>query len=539
MGGAAIVSDGIGGGNYGGASGIKGLTENYYVLATALFASLGGVLFGYDQGVISGILVMDTFMERFDLESDATKKGFVVSILTLGCWLGSLLVSFFSDRIGRKYSIVLFATIFLIGSAFQGAAQNVDYLFAGRFIAGLSIGGLSMLVPLYQSEIAPPNIRGSLVSLQQLSITFGILISFWIDYGCQFIQGEAQWRVPLFIQIALGVILIVGIFFFPFSPRWLMTKGRDDEAIAVLSKLRRLPIDHPLIQEEYRDIKVAVEFENRLQEHRFPDLVHDKGFVASFKLGLHGYLELFKRHIIVRLFIACAIQFFQQFVGINAIIYYAPNIMQSVGLTGNSIALLATGVIGIINFLSTFITVLFLDKWGRKNFLLLGAACLTVAMVIVAVIVGKFEDDWASHSREGWVAVAFIYIYIINFAYSWGPIGWVIPSEIFPLSIRSKAMSISTSSNWMNNFIVGLITPIMLENLRYGTYVFFAVFCVIAFLFTYFFIPETKGRSLEDMDAIFGGSTAAEDAVILDQVKSEIYGKQEATKPSSSIEEKA
>lgn len=317
-----------------------------------------------------------------------------------------------------------------------------------------------------------------------------------------------------------------------------MTKGREDEAIEVLSKLRRLPVDHPLIQEEYRDIKVAVEFEKRLDQHRFPDLVNG-GLAAGFKKGVYGYLELFQRHLILRLFIACAIQFFQQFVGINAIIYYAPNIMQSVGLTGNSVSLLATGVIGIINFLSTFITVLFLDKWGRKNFLMLGAGCLTVAMVIVAAIVGKFEDNWPAHTTEGWVAVAFIYIYIINFAYSWGPIGWVIPSEIFPLSIRSKAMSISTSANWMCNFIVGLITPIMLENLKYGTYVFFAVFCIIAFCFTYFVIPETKGRSLEDMDAIFGGSTAAEDAVILDQVKTEVYGKQDATKPSSTIEEKA
>ncbi|CAO3626945.1 unnamed protein product [Cunninghamella echinulata] len=523
---------------YRGSTGIKGLTENYYVLATALFASLGGVLFGYDQGVISGIQEMSSFKERFpELQHNETLNGFVVSILTLGCWVGSLIVSYFSDKIGRKYSIVLYTVVFIIGSVFQGAAQNVDYLLASRFVAGLSIGGLSMLVPLYQSEIAPPNIRGSLVSLQQLSITFGILISFWIDYGCQYISGEGQWRVPFCIQIALGVILIVGIFFFPFSPRWLMSKGRDEEALQVLSKLRRLPIDHPLVQEEYRDIKVTVVFEERLDQHRFPDLING-GASASFKMGMYGYMDLFKPGMFIRLFIACAIQFFQQFVGINAIIYYAPKIMQSVGLTGTSISLLATGVIGIINFLSTFITVIFLDKWGRKNFLLTSATGLTISMVIVAVIVGLFEDDWANHTAEGWVAVAFIYIYIINFAYAWGPIGWVIPSEIFPLRVRSKAMSISTSANWMCNFIVGLITPIMLKNIGYGTYVFFAVFCVLAFLFTYFVIPETKGRSLEDMDALFGGQTAAEDAVILDQVKSEIYGKQDATKPSVT-EEKA
>ncbi|KAI8344179.1 general substrate transporter [Chlamydoabsidia padenii] len=525
-------------------SGLKGLLENPYVLATALFASLGGVLFGndliltypgtkkkrYDQGVISGIQEMETFKARFPMND--TENGFVVSILTLGCWLGSLICGYFADAIGRKYSIVLNGIVFLLGSALQGGAQSISYLFAGRFIAGLSIGSLSMLVPLYQSEIAPKNIRGSLVSLQQLAITFGILISFWIDYGFQYLQSEAQWRVPFCIQIALGLLLVVGIFFFPFSPRWLMSKGRDDEALAVLSKLRRIPIDHPRLQEEYLEIKLTVVFENKLQEHRFPQLINT-GVVGNFKIGCYGYLELFKRSLVKRLFIACAIQFFQQFTGINAIIYYAPKIMKSVGLTGNSVSLLATGVIGIINFLSTFITVLFLDKFGRKKFLLVASVGLSISMIIVACIVGKFEDDWPNHTKEGWVAVAFIYIYIANFAYSWGPIGWVIPAEIFPLSARSKAMSISTSANWMCNFIIGLITPIMLSSIRFYTYVFFAIFCVISIAFTIFVIPETKGRSLEDMDAIFGGQAASEDAAIHEEAKAEVYGQHRSTKPSS------
>ncbi|KAI8328962.1 general substrate transporter [Chlamydoabsidia padenii] len=503
---------------YQASSGLKGMVENPYVMATALFASLGGVLFGYDQGVISGIQEMETFNARFPLSD--TENGLVVSILTLGCWVGSLLVAYASDKIGRKYSIVLNGFIFLLGSSLQGGAQTVNYLFAGRFIAGLSIGGLSMLVPLYQAEIAPPEIRGSLVSLQQLSITFGILISFWIDYGFQHLTSEAQWRVPFCIQIALGVCLIIGIFFFPFSPRWLMSKGRDDEALQVLSQLRRLPINHPRVQEEYRDIKVSVVFEQRLEAIRFPGYT---GLMGQFKIGCYGYWELFKPGMIKRLFIACTIQFFQQFTGINAIIYYAPKIMKSVGLTGNSVSLLATGVIGIINFLCTFITVLYLDKFGRKRFLMTASVGLSISMIIVAVIVGKYEDDWPNHTREGWVAVAFIYIYIANFAYSWGPIGWVIPAEIFPLSIRSKAMSISTSANWMCNFIIGFITPIMLSSIRFYTYVFFAIFCVLSFFFTYFVIPETKGRSLEDMDSLFGGQTASEDAVILDQVKADIY----------------
>nr|QMS54609.1 hexose transporter [Gongronella sp. w5] len=504
------------------ASGLKGLLDNPYVLGTSAFAAIGGVLFGYDQGIISGIQEMETFKARFPM--NATENGMVVSILTLGCWVGSLIVGYFSDKIGRKYSIALYGVVFLIGSAVQTAAMDVNYLLAGRFVAGLSIGGLSMLVPLYQSELAPASIRGSLVSLQQLAVTFGILISFWIDYGCQYIQSEAQWRVPFGIQIALGLLLIVGILFFPFSPRWLMSQGREDEALATLAKLRRLPASHPRVQEEFRDIKINVKFEKMLLNTRFPELAQEDHKVSTWtniKVGASLYADCFKKGIFIRLFIGCALQFFQQFSGINAIIYYAPRIMQSVGLTGNSISLLATGVIGIINFLSTFITVLYVDRVGRRVFLMVAAVAMTVCMVVIAVIVGLFEDDWPNHTAAGWTAVAFVYLYIANFAYSFGPLGWVIPAEMFPLRIRSKAMSITTSANWMNNFIIGLITPIMLETIRYKTYVFFAIFCFLAFFFAAFVVKETKNRSLEDMDALFGGNSAAEDNALLEQVKKE------------------
>lgn len=342
--------------------------------------------------------------------------------------------------------------------------------------------------PLYQSEIAPPEIRGSLVSLQQQAVTFGILISFWIDYGTQYIPNEGQWRVPLCLQIAIGLILGFGILFFPFSPRWLMSVDRDEEALRVLSKLRRLPIDHPLVQAEWREIKVSVEFDRRVQREMYPDLV-DQGTKGKLKMNLLGYVDLFRKGMFRRLFLASAIMFFQQFVGVNSLIYYAPKIFQSVGLTGDTVSLLATGVIGIINFVMTIPTVLFLDMFGRKPMLMVASCMMFCSMLIIAVIVGMFSSDWPAHTREGWVAVVFVYIFIANFAYSWGPIGWVYGSEIFPLRARAKAMSITTSANWMCNFIIGLITPPMLANIGYGTYVFFGVFCFLSFFFVWFFVP--------------------------------------------------
>ncbi|KAL0081492.1 general substrate transporter [Phycomyces blakesleeanus] len=501
-------------------SGIKGLIANPYVFATAIFASLGGVLFGYDQGVISGVQEMETFKDRFPMSP--TENGFVVSILELGCWVGAWLVGYFADRISRKYSIVLFSAVFLVGSSLQGAAQNLSYLLSGRFVTGLAVGGLSMLVPLYQSEIAPPEIRGSLVSLQQLAVTFGILISFWIDYGTANLSTEAQWRIPLCLQLAIGLVLGVGILFFPHSPRWLMSVGKEEQALQVLSKLRRLPDHHPKVIKEWREIKINVTFDKLVEIETYPDYV-DAGTSGRFKIFMMGYVELFRKGMRNRLFIACAIQFFQQFVGINALIYYAPKIFQSVGLTGSSVSLLATGVVGVINFLMTIPTVLFLDMVGRKKMLMIASVGLSVSMIIVAIITGLYEDDWPNHTAEGWVAVVFVYIFIANFAYSWGPIGWVIPSEIFPLRARAKAMSISTSANWMCNFIMGMITPPMLAGIHYGTYVFLAVFCVLSFLFTWFFIPETKGLSLEEMDNIFGGEMANSDSNLMSRVREEVH----------------
>ncbi|CAO3615047.1 unnamed protein product [Mucor fragilis] len=498
-------------------SGIAGLIKNPYIFLTCIFASIGGVLFGYDQGVISGVQEMTDFQERFPMNS--TQTGFMVSILLLGCWLGSIVIGYFADKIGRKYSIVLSTVVFLLGSALQGAAMNIGWLLGSRFVTGLGVGALSLLVPLYQSEIAPPEIRGSLLSLQQLSITFGILISFWIDYGFDRVEGQASWRVPLCIQIAFALVLIFGILFFPFSPRWLMSKGREDEALQVLAKLRRLPEDHPIVMQEWKDIKITIEFDRHVERQMYPEYVEqNKGAMIT----IMGYRDLFRKSMFKRLFIGCALMFFQQFTGMNALIYYSPQIFKSIGIQGDSIALLATGVVGIINFVFTFPTVFLLDIVGRKTALMVAALAMASCMIIVAVITALFQDDWENHQREGWVSVAFIYIFIINFAYAWGPICWVVPAEIFPLRSRAKAMSVTTSANWMCNFVIGLIVPIMLEKITYGTYIFFACFLILSFFFVWFFVPETKGRSLEEMDEVFGGKSAVHDAQIMNEVENKI-----------------
>ncbi|KAF7327805.1 General substrate transporter [Mycena kentingensis (nom. inval.)] len=521
-----------------------GLVKNRRIFFMAVFASLGGLLYGYNQGVFSGVLNMHSFDSRMgDAVSDPGKKGWLVAILELGAWLGVLLTGYFADKISRKYTIVLgrsfYATtkdankqtiiavvVFCVGVIAQTTAKEANSIFGGRFVTGLGVGSLSMAVPLYNSEISPPEVRGSLVALQQLAITFGIMVSFWIDYGTNFIGGsgdtqkEAAWRIPLALQIVPALILGFGILFMPFSPRWLVNQGRDQEAREVLSYARGMPEDSDLVQIEFLEIKAQYIFEKETSEKRFPQY-QDGTWASGFKLGFFSYWSLLQeKSLLYRTAVACLVMFFQQWTGINAILYYAPAIFQQLGLTGNTVSLLATGVVGIAMFLATIPAVIWIDQLGRRPVLVSGAFLMAICHFIVAILTGLYQNSWSSHVAAGWVACTFVWAFAIGFGYSWGPCAWIIIAEIWPLSVRGKGVSIGASSNWMNNFIVGQVTPTMLTHLKFGTFVFFGVFSLLGGLFVMFFVPETKGVSLEEMEEVFGNTTgiAAEDAARMDDI---------------------
>ena len=315
--------------------GIIGMLQNPYVFMTCLFASLGCMMYGYDQGVMGSILVMQNFEAHFPSLSGSTIQGWLVSALELGAWAGALFCGWLSDKISRKYSMLVAVIIFTLGTGLQTGAQNPAMLFAGRVIGGIGIGMFSMVIPLYQAEIAPPELRGSLVSLQQLSITIGTTIAFWLDYGLHFVGGSdcrpdgvpnngydsdgnflenlahghtclgektISWRLPLGLQLIPAWILFFGMFFLPFSPRWLMMKHRDDECIASLSKLRRLSPEDPLLRAEYLEIKAAVLFDEETEAE-----------YSTQKLG--AWRLLFTPSMFKRLNIGCWIMIFQQFTG--------------------------------------------------------------------------------------------------------------------------------------------------------------------------------------------------------------------------------
>jgi sugar porter (SP) family MFS transporter len=375
-------------------------------------------------------------------------------------------------------------------------------MIAGRFVAGLGVGSLSMAVPLYLSELAPKEIRGRLISLQQLMITIGIMVAFWVGAGTNYLTTDASWRIPLGIQIAPAVVLGIGAIFLPFSPRWLINRGRNEEALSVLARLHS--------QGDKTDPRVVTEYEEIIAQ-----VEHERAVSVS------SYVELLKGTVRRRLILGILIQIFQQFTGINSIMYYAPAIFKQAGVGENSAALIASGVNGVLNVLSTIPPILFLDRLGRRVVLISGALLMGSAMLLCGIVMGatanvfenpstgQMEVDMSANKAASYFCIVMVYFFVAGFAYSWGPCGWVYPAEIYPLSIRAKGTSITTAANWLMNFIISLFVPIMLTTITWGTYIFFGCCCAVMAVVVFLFYPETKGRSLEEMDVVFSGRILA------------------------------
>ncbi|MCJ1362720.1 hypothetical protein MMC16_001826 [Acarospora aff. strigata] len=510
-----------------GTAGFHGLFTSYYVTLCAAFSALGGLVFGYDQGVVSVILVMPQFLERLPRVSETASgagfwKGLLTAMIELGALLGALNQGWIADKISRKYSIVVAVVIFTIGSILQTAAIDYAMLVVARLIGGIGIGMLSMVAPLYISEISPPEIRGALLVLEEFSIVTGIVIAFWITYGTQYMAGEWSWRLPFLLQLIPGFILGAGILFLPFSPRWLVSKGRDQEALSSLSRLRQLPTSDPRVQQEWYDIRAEVTFHREVSALRHPKL-QDRSIGSRIRFEFASWTDCFRPGCWRRTHIGIGLMFFQQFVGINALIYYSPTLFGTMGLN-HSMQLIMSGVLNITQLVGVSTSIWTMDRFGRRPLLLWGSALMTISHAIIAILVGKFSHDWPTHRTEGWVSVAFLLFYMLSFGATWGPVPWAMPSEIFPSSLRAKGVALSTCSNWLNNFIIGLITPPLVQNTGFGAYVFFAVFCLLSLVWTFFFVPETNGRTLEQMDHVFKDSVSEQEEARRKAIESEIMG---------------
>ena len=342
------------------------------------------------------------------------------------------------------------------------------------------------------------------------------MISFWINYGTNYIggtgdsQSNAAWLIPICLQLMPAAILFVGMIWMPFSPRWLVHHNREEEARTTLASLRGLSADHELIELEFLEIKAQSMFEKRSIAEAFPHL-SELTAMNTFKLQFVAIGALFKtKAMFKRVIVATVTMFFQQWTGINAVLYYAPAIFEQLGFTDNTISLLATGVVGIVMFIATIPAVLYIDRVGRKPVLAVGALGMAFSHLVIAVILAKNVNNFANEKASGWAAVVMVWLFVIHFGYSWGPCAWILIAEIWPLSTRPYGTALGGSSNWMNNFIIGQITPDLLESITYGTYILFGLVTILGAVFIWFFVPETKRLSLEEMDTIFGSEGAAQ-----------------------------
>jgi len=509
---------------FAGPTGLKGLVHTKKTSLIACFAALGGFVYGYNQGMFGQILTMTSFTNRLEPfysqgNSSATARGLLTAILELGAWIGVLMNGWLADAVGRRVSVVIAAGIFTLGVIVQACTQpqGKDFILAGRFVTGIGVGAFSLLVPLYNAELAPPETRGALVALQQLAITFGIMISYWIGYGTNYIggtgesQSDAAWLVPICIQLLPAVILASGMMLFmPQSPRHLMNVGREQECLDTLARLRSTNTSDMRVRIEFLEIKALREFERVRALEKYPDY-QDGSFKSNFMIGFYDYASLITNSSLrKRTMVAVMTMVFQQWNGINAILYYAPFIFQGFGLQGNTISLLATGVVGVVMFLATIPAVLYVDSFGRKSILIVGGIGMAISHFIAAGLSGSFapppgaaDQSW-SNSAAGWVCVVFIWLYAIHFGYSWGPVAWIVVSEVYPLGIRAKGVSIGASSNWLNNFAVAMSTSDFIAASQYGAFIFFGAMTTIGVIWVHFFVPETKGRTLEEMDELFG-----------------------------------
>ncbi|KAL6821333.1 glucose transporter [Trichoderma camerunense] len=486
---------------------------NIYVIAGV--SVVGGALFGFDISSVSAQLAEQSYLCYFNQDENppttadgkcggprSLVQGGITASMAAGSWLGALISGPLSDRLGRKYSIMVGCIIWVIGSTLSCASQNIGMLIVARIINGISVGIESAQVPVYIAEISPPSKRGRFIGMQQWAITWGILIMYYISYGCSFIGDDnpvsyntAAWRIPWGLQMIPAFFLFFMMMPLPESPRWLARKDRWEDCRAVLTLVHgKGDPNHPFVAYELQDIKDMCEF-----ERQHADVT---------------YFDLFKPRMINRTFIGLFTQIWSQLTGMNVMMYYIANIFSMAGYSGNA-NLLASSIQYIINVLMTIPALLWVDRWGRRPTLLIGSVLMALWMYANAGILATYGevvpggiDHVAAQSMRVTGApakglIACTYLFVASFAPTWGPVSWTYPPELFPLRLRGKGVAMATSGNWAFNTALGLFTPVAFANIKWKSYLIFAVFNTVAFFHVFFVFPETAGKTLEETEAMF------------------------------------
>ncbi|RAL17142.1 sugar porter family MFS transporter [Aspergillus homomorphus CBS 101889] len=492
-----------------------GLTGGKLQIAISLIAGLDFLLFGYDQGVTGGLLTLDSFIKYFPTIStngpyynslegsqkhaQSTRQGIVVAAYNLGCFAGSIPTIWIGNWLGRRKTIFVGSAIMVVGALLQCTSYDLAQFIVGRLVTGFGNGMNTSTVPTWQSECCKSNHRGQLVMIEGAMITCGITISYWIDFGLLFADpSEVAWRFPLAFQIFFALIILAFVLFLPESPRWLILKGREDEAREVLYSLNGKN-DVTFIETEFAEIKATV---LEMAKGSFRDM-----FTMTEDRHFH------------RVVLAYVNQMFQQITGINLITYYCSIVLENQLGMSLEMSRLIAACNGTEYFLASWIAVFTIEKFGRRQLMLFGAAGMSISMVILAVC--------ASLDTNGAKVTVVVFLFIFNtfFAIGWLGMTWLYPAEVVPLKIRAPANALATSSNWIFNFMVVMITPVAFDNIGYQTYIIFAVINAFIFPVVLFFYPETACRSLEEMDRIFRKTKSIFQVVKVANEEPHMYGR--------------
>ncbi|EME86215.1 uncharacterized protein MYCFIDRAFT_59392 [Pseudocercospora fijiensis CIRAD86] len=470
------------------------VTAKAYVMCA--FAAFAGVLFGYDSGYISAVLGMAQFKKDYGhpgypVQPDAPdgynyatwEKSLIVSILSAGTFVGALISGYLADQIGRRPTIVgPGCGVFVVGVVIQVAATHVAALCVGRFISGLGVGCVSAVNILYMSEVAPRKVRGAIVSAYQFAITIGIMLASCVGYANQDRRDSGAYRIPISVQFMWAVILSIGLFILPESPRYWVKKKKYAKAAQALARVRGQPVECPFIEDELAEIVAHCEYEAQVGEVSWAGLF--TGGITNSNSNIR------------KIFIGTSLQMMQQWTGINFIFYYSVTFFQQVHLTN---PFLISMVTTIVNVLSTPVSFYAIEKFGRRNLLIFGAVAMCICEFLVAIIGVSGNSEASSYC-----IIVFVCIYVFFFASTWGPAAWVVIGEIFQLPIRSKGVALSTASNWFWNCVIGIIVPFIVDedkgNLGVKVFFIWGSTCASCALFAWMFVPETKGLTLEQVD---------------------------------------
>ncbi|KAF5213203.1 putative galactose transporter [Clavispora lusitaniae] len=479
----------------------KSFKDYISISVFCLFVAFGGFVFGFDTGTISGFVNMPDFKRRFGQKRkdgshylSNVRTGLVVSIFNVGCAVGGIILSKIADMQGRRMALMVSMVIYVVGIIIQIASQHAWYqYFIGRLISGLAVGMVSVVSPLFISEVSPKQIRGTLVCCFQLFITMGIFLGYCTTYGTKKYSDSRQWRVPLGLCFAWAIFLVVGMLSMPESPRYLMEKKKIDEAKKSIARSNKISEEDPFVHTEIQLIQAGIDREALAGK-------------ASWKELITGKPKIFRRVIM-----GIMLQSLQQLTGDNYFFYYGTTIFQAVGMNDSFETSI---VLGIVNFASTFAGIYAIEKLGRRMCLLTGSACMFVCFIIYSLLGSQHlykhgTSNVSSNTRKptGDAMIFITCLYIFFFASTWAGGVYCIISESYPLRIRSKAMSVAQAANWMWGFLISFFTPFITSAIHFYYGFVFTGCLLFSFFYVYFFVYETKGLSLEEVDELYASDT--------------------------------